>query len=228
MSLIIPYFSSFCNSFLCIFYKHCRASLPYGIAAKYQASSESPSIHLQGRRMSRWLTVFPLLPIPPQSNMPNDTSERPVLRPNIERQLLRNSTSQAALPRQTGQSSMTAQALPQHQTRWKRLLQFQRCHLFQLFPYRATPEPSPYSKASCLQTLLPCSTFPAVRVQHPPHDCESSHCCQALPHSRTPHAADQQTALSPAFRRQRLPDAMLHEKSLQTPFPTVRRAASTQ
>lgn len=198
ISLIIPYFSSFCNSFLCIFYKHCRASLSYRIAAKYQASSESPSIHLQGRRMSRWLTAFPLLPIPLQNNMPSDTSERPVLRPNIERQLLRNNTSQAVLPRQTGQSSMTAQALPQYQTRWKRLLQSQRCHLFQLFRYRVTLEPSPYSKALYLQTLLPYSTFPAARAQHLPHDCESWHCCQALPHSRIPHAADQRNNTVPS------------------------------
>ena len=160
--------------------------------------------------------------------MPSDTSERPVLRPNIERQLLRNNTSQAVLPRQTGQSSMTAQALPQYQTRWKRLLQSQRCHLFQLFRYRVTLEPSPYSKALYLQTLLPYSTFPAARAQHLPHDCESWHCCQALPHSRIPHAADQRTTLSPAFRRQRLPDAMLHEKLLQTPFPAVRHAVPAQ
>ena len=123
---------------------------------------------------------------------------------------------------------MTAQTLLQHQTHWKRLLQSQRCHLFQLFRCRATPEPSPYSKALYLQTLLPYSTFPAARAQHLPHDCESWHCCQALPHSRTPHAADQQTTLSPAFRRQRLPDAMLHEKLLQMPFPAVRHAVPAQ
>ena len=143
-----------------------------------------------------------------QSNMPSDTSERPVLRPNIERQLLRNNTSQAVLPRQTRQSSMTAQALPQYQTHWKRLLQSQRYHLFQLFRYRVTLEPSPYSKALYLQTLLPYSTFPAARAQHLPHDCESWHCCQALPHSRTLHAADQQTTLSPVFHRQRMPCCM--------------------
>ena len=178
--------------------------------------------------MSRWLTAFPLLPIPLQNNMPSDTSERSVLRPNIERQLLRNNTSQAVLPRQTGQSSKKVLALLQHQTRWKRLLQFLKCHLFQLFRYRVTPEPSPYSKALYLQTLLPYSTFPAARAQHLPHDCESWHCSQALPHSRTPHAADQQTTLSPAFRRQRLPDAMLHEKLLQMPFPAVRHAVPAQ